>query len=124
MTDGSLGVNGMTKTLDTFDSRLNKIDRNRARLARGYSAKVTDDGLIVFRPKRQRSRVSLRGVFFLCFGFLLFKSTILAHLGAGIYEQRIDTLRAGSIVERAGAVVMQVDPVTNLMAQKLRPFVK
>lgn len=114
----------MTKTYDTFDSRLRKIDRSRARLAQGYAAKVTDDGLIVFRPKRHRSRVSLRGLMLLAFGFVLFKAMILAHLGSGMYEQRLEALKSGSLIEQGGAFVMQIDPATQVVAQTLRPFLR
>lgn len=114
----------MTNAYDAFDSRLKKIDRSRTRLSRGYAAKVTTDGLIVFRPKRQRARVSLRGLVFLALGFVLFKAMILAHLGSGLYEQRLEALRGGSVIEQGGAFVMQVDPVSQAVAQHLRPLLR
>ncbi|MCR9147474.1 MAG: hypothetical protein NXH74_09775 [Rhodobacteraceae bacterium] len=114
----------MTETYDTFDARLRKIDRSRARLAHGYAAKVTDDGLIVFRPRRHRSRVSLRGLVLLAFGFVLFKAMILTHLGTGTYEQRLEALGNGSIIEKGGAFVMQIDPATQVVAQTLRPILR
>ncbi|MFN3211229.1 MAG: hypothetical protein ACE369_19990 [Roseovarius sp.] len=114
----------MTNSYQGFDARLKKIDRSRARMANGYSAKVTRDGLIVFRPKRRNRSLSVRGLLFLVAGFFLFKAMILAHLGGTLYDQRVDALQSGSVVEQAGAFVMQKDPVATAMAQYLRPFVK
>lgn len=114
----------MTNTFEGFDARLKKIDRNRTRLANGYSAKVTRDGLIVFRPKRRAQGFSVRGLALLVVGFFLFKALILAHLGNTVYEQRVDALQSGTMVEQAGAFVMQQDGVTQTIAQYLRPFLK
>lgn len=114
----------MTNTYQGFDARLKKIDRSRARMAHGYAAKVTSDGLIVFRPKRRAQGFSVRGLAFLVLGFFLFKGMILAHLGGTVYDQRVDALQSGTVVEQAGAFVMQQDRVSATVAQYLRPFVK
>ena len=113
-----------TNTYQGFDARLKKIDRNRARLANGYSAKVTREGLIVFRPKRRAQGFSVRGLAFLVLGAFLFKAMILAHLGATTYDLRVEALKSGTVVEQAGAFVMQREQVSNVIAQYLRPFVK
>lgn len=114
----------MTNTYEGFDARLKRIDRSRTRLANGYSAKVTKDGLIVFRPKRRARGFSLRGLVFLVAGFFVFKAMILAHLGQTVYDQRVTALQTGTVVEQAGAYVMQNDPVSATIAQYLRPFLK
>ncbi len=114
----------MSNSYAGFDARLKKIDRNRARLANGYSAKVTRDGLIVFRPKRRTQSFSVRGLAMLVLGFFLFKAMILAHLGDTTYEQRVTALQTGTVVEQAGAFVMQKDRVSVIMSQYLRPFLK
>lgn len=114
----------MVNTFQGFDARLKKIDRNRARLANGYSAKVTKDGLIVFRPKRRTSTFSVRGLAFLIVGFFVFKAMILSHLGDTTYGQRVTALQQGTMVEQAGAFVMQKDPVTMAIAQKLNVLLK
>jgi len=114
----------MTNSYQGFDARLKKIDRNRARLANGYSAKVTREGLIVFRPKRRAQGFSVRGLAFLVLGFFLFKAMILAHLGITVYEQRVAALQTGTMVEQAGAFVMQNEQVSATIAQYLRPILK
>lgn len=113
----------MSNTYQGFDERLKRIDRKRAKLSNGYSAKVTSEGLIVFRPKRRRASFSVRGLLFLVVGFFLFKAMILAHLGSTVYDLRVDALKEGTLVEQAGAVIMAKDDVTIAIAQVLRPFV-
>ncbi|MEM6483114.1 MAG: hypothetical protein AAF922_01090 [Pseudomonadota bacterium] len=113
----------MSNPYETFDARLKRIDRKRARLANGYSAKVTNEGLIVFRPKRRRASFSVRGLLLLVVGFFVFKGMILAHLGGTVYDLRVDALKQGTVVEKAGAVIMAKDDVTAAVAEVLRPFV-
>ncbi|MDT8328812.1 MAG: hypothetical protein RQ750_15745 [Roseovarius sp.] len=110
----------MSDAFQGFDTRLKSIDRNRARLERGYTSKVGKDGLIVFRPKRRHGGAPVRGVLYLVAGFLFFKAVIIAHLGASLYEERLAQLSQGSTVEQVGAVVMQPDPLSMMVAAKLR----
>lgn len=103
-----------------FEARLKKIDRKRSKMAQGYKGTVSRDGLIVFRPSRRQRGVSLRAVVLLIAGFFLFKGMVMAHTGAAIYDERVAALNSGSLVEQAGAFVMQSDPVTQSIASKLR----
>ncbi len=114
----------MSDAYSGFDSRLRKIDRKRARLANGYKSKVSKDGLIVFKPKRRQAGFPLRALVLLIIGFFVFKGMIMAHIGTSLYEQRVAALMEGTLVEQAGAYVMQTDPVTERIAQKLRPFLQ
>jgi len=113
----------MTNAYKSFDKRLTRIGRKRARLVHGYSSQVGKDGLIVFRPKHSRGGFPIRGLVFLVVGFFCFKALILAHLGETVYSQRVDALAAGSVVEEAGAFVMQAEPVSLAIAQLIRPLV-
>lgn len=113
----------MTNAYKSFDKRLNRIGRKRARMVHGYSSKVGKDGLIVFRPRRSQGGFPIRGLVFLVIGFFCFKAMIIAHLGETIYSQRVDVLASGSIVEEAGALVMQAEPVSLAIAQLIRPLV-
>ena len=103
----------------SFDERLRKLDRKKAQMASGYSARVTREGLIVFRPKRRRAGFSVRGLAFLVVGFFLFKGMILAHLGATVYDERVTALNGGTIVEQAGALVMPSGPISLEIAKHL-----
>jgi len=114
----------MSDAFQGFDTRLKSIDRNRARLERGYVSKVSKDGLIVFRPKRRKSGFPVRGILYLVAGFVFFKAVIVAHLGAPLYEERLAQLSQGSTVEQVGAVVMQPDALSMMLAAKLRPVLR
>ena len=114
----------MSDVFQSFDARLKKIDRKRSRLSRGYVSQVGRDGLIVLRPKRRQRSFPLRGLTFLIVGFFCFKGLIRAHLGSTLYEQRVETLNSGSIVEQIGAFVMQTDPVTQSISSKIRPLLR
>lgn len=114
----------MRNPSQVFDARLRRIDRIRARLVHGYECRVGEDGLIVFRPKRRRRAFSVRGLFLIVVGFFCFKGLILAHLGPSVYQDRVAALEGGTYAEQAGALVMQVDPVSSAIAGKLRPFVR
>jgi len=60
----------------------------------------------------------------LVIGFFVFKGLILAHLGESTFEARLATLSQGSVVEQSGAWIMQPDPVSQAIAQQVRPFIK
>jgi hypothetical protein len=113
-------------TYKAFNSRLKSVSKRKARLERGYQSKVSKDGLIVFKPKRlpRGTSISARGVFYLIFGFFLFKGMIMAHIGGTIYGQRVATLQEGTVVEQVGGFIMHPDAVTQAIATQLRPFLK
>jgi hypothetical protein len=113
----------MSDAFYDFDNRLRRIHKSRVKLAKGYVSVVGDDGLIMVKPQRKRSGFPLRALAFVVVGFLGFKIMILAALGLPVYEDRVDTLRGGSTVERAGAWVMQADPVSVMLAQKIRSYI-
>ncbi|WP_294614647.1 hypothetical protein [Roseovarius sp.] len=114
----------MSDAFQGFDTRLKAIDEKRARMGRGYVGRVGKDGLIVFRPKRRKGGFPLRGVVYLAAGFIFFKAVIIAHVGASLYQERLAQLAEGSVVEQAGAAVMQPDAVSAMLAGKLRPFLR
>ena len=101
----------------TFDKRLNKVERQHRRLARGYTTRVRSDGVIVVEPKRRRpSAKRLRFLAFVVLGLFLFKAFTFASLGEVTYNERVSKLGNGTELERAGAFVMQSDPVTVFLA--------
>ncbi len=107
-----------------FEARLKKLDRKRTRMAHGYKGTVSKDGLIVFRPARRQRGIPLRAVVLLIVGFFVFKGMVMAHTGSTIYGERVAALKEGTMVEQAGAFLMQTDPITVGIALQLRPFLK
>ncbi len=116
----------MSDSFAEFSSRVGKINRDHDRKQRGYIISIRKDGLITFKPKNRyyNSTLPLRGLIFLIIGFFLFKGLILAHAGTSVYSERLTLLQEGSLVERAGAYVMQVEPVSQAIATQMRRFLK
>lgn len=94
-----------------FDRRIGRLTRKHRAMSRGYKARVRSDGLIVTAPRSVGPRVSLKGVILFLAAFLAFKAFLIASLGISTYEQRVTRLQGGTMPERAGAWVMQADPV-------------
>jgi hypothetical protein len=99
-----------------FDKRLKKIVRRHDKMSNGVVRSVSSDGLIVAKPRLYRPRFPLKGLLAVLFLGFLFKGFLFAYLGEGAYVERVATLRGGSMLEQAGAWVMQADPVTKLAA--------
>jgi hypothetical protein len=113
----------MSMTINNgFNTRIKKVQRNHARMARGYSAKVGHDGLIVFRAKRHRPNLRVRGLLVLIAAFVGFKVFVLMQIGDLAYQARIDALMSGSVAEQVGAYALQLDVVTRTIAAQLAPF--
>ncbi|MGR3762034.1 hypothetical protein ACUXV3_18200 [Roseobacteraceae bacterium NS-SX3] len=107
-----------------FQSRLQRLHRKHAGMRRGYSAAIRPDGLIVVKPRRMQSRIPGRAVALFLAAFLLFKAVLMASLGFDGYALRVARLQHGTAVERAGALLMQADPVSEYLALQIRPVLR
>ncbi|MEM9474572.1 MAG: hypothetical protein AAGA71_04725 [Pseudomonadota bacterium] len=107
-----------------YYQRLDRIDQTHRQLARGYVTEVTDDGLIVHRPRRIRRGLPWRGVLFVLVMLMIFKAFLLAYIGDLEYASRVAALEAGGTVEQIGAFVMRADPVTQYVANLMAPYIK
>lgn len=97
-----------------FNKRVHEIERRHDRLASGYVRLEERDGILIpvgARAPRRRG-LPLRGISLVLGAFLVFKAFLYTYLGAGIYLDRVALLESGSIVEKAGAWIMAVDPIT------------
>ncbi len=101
-------------TIDSrLDKRLNKIVRNHDRMRRnGVVHRVGKDGLIRSRPRLIKPEVPFRGIFIVLLLLFAFKALLYAQMGAGNYAAQVEELREGSVLQQAGAFVMQEDPLT------------
>ncbi len=104
-----------------FQKRVRRLNRRQRLMERGYVTEVGPDGLIMAKPVRARSSLSLRPLVYCIAGLLLFKGLLLAQLGTSVYVERVDRLQKGTAVEQAGAWVMQVDPVSKWIADRIAP---
>jgi len=106
---------------EPFDERLGRIAKRHRKLAHGYVNQLGSDGLITARPVR-RFRFPWKFMIVIAAFCLLVKGATFAALGEATYSQRVATLSQGSVAERAGAFLMQADPVTHWVAGVMHPI--
>ena len=102
-----------------FDQRITRLNKKHQKLSRGYRATLRSDGLVVMKPQRMRSAVPAKVLLLCLVGFFAFKAFLLSHLGPTAYETRVESLNQGTPVEKAGAWIMQADPVTAFFSSQL-----
>lgn len=100
-----------------FDKRLKRIVRRHEKMSNGVVRTVTSDGLIVAKPRLYKPRFPLKGLIVVLMLGFLFKGFLFSYLGEAGYADRVATLKGGTLMEQAGAWVMQPDPVTYVVAQ-------
>lgn len=111
-------------TIDaSLNDRLRRVVRKHERMrTNGVVRKVGRDGLIRTRPRLIRPQFPLKGALAVVVLFVLFKSFMIAQLGSASFDQRVDTLRAGTLVDQMGAVLMQPDPLTTKLAVYIKEY--
>ncbi|KJZ18282.1 hypothetical protein [Loktanella sp. S4079] len=110
----------MTQANVPFDKRLKRIVRRHDRMANGVVKTITADGLIVARPRVYRPKFPLKGLIALVVTGFVFKGFLFAAIGQEAYAERVSNLNSGSVVEQAGAWVMQPDVATMFIAEKVK----
>ena len=100
-----------------FDKRLRRIVKNHQRMANGVTYRVDDNGLIQAQPRIYNPKFPLRGILLIVATAFMFKGFIFASLGEATYLERVGSMTTGSVVERAGAWIMQADPATRAVAE-------
>ncbi len=90
-----------------------------------YVTLVDRNGLIQVMPRR-KSRANLLAPLKLLalFAVLLtvFKALALMNVGLFDYEEELAVLQTGSVFEKAGAFVLQIDPLTMAFYQQVGPL--
>ena len=109
---------------DEFERRMRRINRRHSKLSQGYVTAINSDGLVVAKPQRRAARGTLRGVALVVVVVMIFKGFLHAQLGPSAYQDRVDALAAGSVVEQAGAFVMAADPLTLWISSKVVSLVR
>lgn len=109
---------------DEFERRMRRINRRHSKLSHGYVTSINDDGLVVAKPKARGRGATLRGVLLMVAVIMVFKGFLYAQLGPFAYQDRVDRLAEGNIVEQAGAWVMTAEPVTLWLAENITSLVR
>ncbi|WP_336509461.1 hypothetical protein [Ruegeria lacuscaerulensis] len=106
-----------------FDQRVHRLNKKHAKLSRGYRATMRKDGLVVMKPQRVKSAVPAKVLLMCLCGLFVFKTFLLTSLGPPAYQYRVDSLAQGTSVEKAGAWMMQIDPVSEFLAAQLTTYI-
>ena len=111
-------------TIDaSLNARLRRVQRKHDKMRRnGVVHRVGRDGLIRSRPRLIRPYVPIKAALLLVGLVIAFKSVLLAQIGSGNYELRLEALRSGTVVEQVGAVIMHDDPVTVALGGYLKQY--
>lgn len=107
-----------------FDQRVSRLDRMHRDLSHGYVTRIRPDGLIVIQPRRASFHFPIKAMVIFVLAFVAFKGFLLASIGPDAYHDRIALLESGTIVEQGGAWVMQIDPVSEAIANKFGPILR
>jgi len=107
-----------------FDQRLRQLDRKYRAMSHGFTTRIRSDGLIVVQPERARFRVPIKPLLVFIIAVIAFKGFLIANLGPATYDDRVAKLRSGTIVEQAGAFIMQSDPASHYIAGQIGPILR
>jgi hypothetical protein len=110
----------MTNKQDLFDQRYRKVlDRHRE-LSRGYVTKLGKNGVIAHHPISHYGDALQFKALLLPIGLLFFlKACVVTILNEDVFTAQVDLLREGTFIEQVGAFLMQIDPITWVIAQGL-----
>jgi len=78
------------------------------------------DGLELARVKTGRRWLPIWHIIFFIYVAMLIRLVVMADMGPSGYNQRIEQLKGGNAIERAAAVVMEMDPVSRALATQIR----
>lgn len=82
------------------------------------------DGLEIARVRKKRRYLPLFHLTMFVYLGLIIRLVVMANVGPASYANRIENLSNGNMLERAGAVVMYMDPVSRDIAIKLRSAIR
>lgn len=105
------------ENLMDFNRRVRRLEKAHVE---GYGFEAAGTlGRSHYRP-RKRLRLPLTGPLLMVVALVVvLKGAIQLHLGADLYQTRVDRLWQGSLLEQVGAVMMQPDPLSRWVAERL-----
>lgn len=103
--------------MSEFYRRVDRIQKARAR-GHGFEAPGVLGRSYYTRPQAQR-RGFFGPVLVLLVAVFLLKGLMISQIGRMEYESRVERLLAGAGVERVGGWLMQVDPVSEMVAREV-----
>ena len=109
---------------DEFERRMRRINKRHSKLSHGFVTKVTDDGLVVAKPRKRRGYAVFRAFYLFVLIMIIFKGFLHSSLGPIAYQENVDALKNGNIVEQFGGLAMTADPVTQWLSATISSLVR
>ncbi|MCB1334119.1 MAG: hypothetical protein KDK26_10805 [Roseivivax sp.] len=106
----------MSNSIRSFEKRARSVEARHKKLAGGYVTRMDKDGLIHHAPRKRLRLFRPRVLLYPVIAVMVFKVFLLSQMGQPAYEAKLTSLAQGSALERAGAVLMSIDPVTETIA--------
>lgn len=103
--------------LTDFYGRVARIERARAK-GYGFEAPGTLGRSYYYRPAAKRASILWPVLLLLLSAFVL-KGAIYHEVGAESYNERVTALMAGEGIDRVGGWLMQVEPMTLYISDKI-----
>ncbi|MBV7394868.1 hypothetical protein [Mameliella sediminis] len=107
----------------SFRKREQALRRKHIRMSQGYVTRMNRNGVIEQIPDRKIGGFGFQVALRLCLVLMGFKVMALVWLGEDNYANHVAALASGAIHEKAGAWIMQIDPVTRTLAGYLTPVI-
>lgn len=105
--------------LSEFYGRVAQYERARNR-GYGFEAVGTLGRSHYTHPKRRRPMRLFMGICVVAFILLALKAGIILFVGEGIYGERLARMNNGQDIDRLGAAILQIDPVSGFMVDQTR----
>lgn len=115
----------MVQTKENFSARLNGVDAKHSKLLRrGYTSRVDKNGVIIAKPKPMRLRLPVKGAFLVVVCFIGLKAFMLLANGPDTYNDRLASLKSGTLLEQWGAAALAIDPATQFVVDQVAYYVR
>ncbi len=101
-----------------FYARVAKFEKSQAQ-GYGHEAPGTLGRSVTYGLRKTRRRIRTMPLVLVVLAAVGLKATILHSVGVAAYETRVAALEAGQGFDRLGGWLMQVDPVTAFVAEKI-----
>jgi hypothetical protein len=100
-----------------FYKRVAQYERARSQ-GYGFEADGTLGRSYFHRPKRRSLFRMAAGAGAVVFILLALKAGIILFVGEGIYADRIERMNNGQDIDRLGAAILKIDPVSSFMVDQ------
>ncbi|MBU2980983.1 hypothetical protein KO498_04065 [Lentibacter algarum] len=114
----------MSGKVEKFDKRLGRVSKKHRAMSRGYSFRVEKTGLISVRPRRSGVGFPLGAIALILGVGILFKGVVFANYGPEKYHSKVELLQSGTVVEKAGAWLLQPGKPTYVVASMVGGFIR